>query len=448
MSERLVVIGGDAGGMAAASRARRLRPDLDIVAIEKGDYTSYSACGIPYLVGREVGVVDELVARDPQEFREHLRIDVRMRHEAMAIDLDRREVEVRDHSHNRTIRLGFDHLMLGMGALPLRPPMQGIDNPMVHGVQNLEDASLLIEDMEKRDINNAVIIGGGYIGLEMAEACVRIGLNTTLVDRAKEVMGTLDPDMGARVNQAMREFGVDVRTSSEVESIEDGVIHTADGDIEADLVILGLGVRPNVDLATEAGIELGAGGAIAVDRRQQTSVEGVWAAGDCAESYHLVSQKKVHIALGTVANKQAFVAGTNIAGSYATFPGVVGTAISRICGTEIARSGLTEHEADEAGFGYQAVTVTSTTAAGYHPKAEPIVVKMLAENSSGRLLGAQIVGGQGSAKRIDTVATALHASMTVQEITQLDLSYAPPLSPLWDPVQMAARQAMSILEKG
>lgn len=447
VGERLVVIGGDAGGMVAASQARRLRPDLDIVALEMGEITSYSACGIPYLVGREVGSIEELVAREPREYRERLRIDVRLRHEAMMIDLDRREVEVRDHAHDRTIRLGFDHLMLGLGARPRRPRLPGIDHPMVHGVQNLEDAKDLIGDMERREVAAVVVIGGGYIGMEMAEACRRLGLTTTLLDQAPEVMGTLDPDMGSLVNQALRNAGIEVRTSTQVEGIGDGLVHTSEGDIAADLVILGLGVMPNVAIAEDAGIELGAQGAIAVDRRQQTSAAGVWAAGDCAQSYHLVSQRDVYVALGTVANKQAFVAGTNIAGSYATFPGVVGTAISRICGTEVARTGLTEIEATQAGFGFHAVTVTGPTRASYYPGAESVVVKMVAERGGGRVLGAQIVGGQGAGKRIDTVATALHAGMTVRELTQLDLAYAPSLSPLWDPVQMAARKAMASLEE-
>jgi NADPH-dependent 2,4-dienoyl-CoA reductase/sulfur reductase-like enzyme len=205
--------------------------------------------------------------------------------------------------------------------------------------------------------------------------------------------------------------------------------------------VLGLGVAPNSELAGDAGIELGAGGAISVNRRQATSVEGVWAAGDCADSYHLVTNRKVHIALGTVANKQARVAGTNLAGGYATFPGVVGTAATKVCNTEIARTGLSEHEAERDGFGYHAVIAESTTTAGYLPEARPLTVKMLAERNSGRLLGAQIVGQHGAGKRIDVVATALHAAMTVEEMTHLDLSYAPPFSPVWDPVLVAARRA-------
>jgi NADPH-dependent 2,4-dienoyl-CoA reductase/sulfur reductase-like enzyme len=441
VGERLVVIGGDAGGMGAATQARRLRPDLDIVALEKGDWTSYSACGIPYLVGGHIGGLDELVARTPQQFREQHRIDVRLRHEATGIDLDRRVVEVRDHDHGRTVRLPFDQLMLGMGARPRRPDLPGMDSDAVHGVQTLGDAAHLLAHAEDGPCDRVVVVGGGYIGLEMAEAFVQRGAAVTVVEQAPEVMRTLDPDMGALVRAAMERQNVEVRVGVEVEGVSNGVVHTSDGDLKADLVVLGLGVQPNTELASDAGIQLGAGGAVSVNRRQATSVDGVWAAGDCADSYHLVTTRKVHIALGTVANKQARVAGTNLAGGYATFPGVVGTAATRVCDTEIARTGLTEHEAARDGFGYHAVVAESTTTAGYLPEARPLSVKMIAERNSGRLLGAQIVGQQGAGKRIDVVATALHNAMTVEEMTHLDLSYAPPFSPVWDPVLVAARKA-------
>ena len=441
MGERLVVIGGDAGGMAAASEARRRRPDLDIVALEKGNWTSYSACGIPYLVGGHIGSLEELVARTPQEFRDGHRIDVRLRHEAMAVDLDRREVEVRDHDHGRTVRLGFDHLLFGTGARPRRPDLPGIDHECVMGVQTLDDAAALLAQAERVHARDVVVIGGGYIGLEIAEAFVQRGANVTVVDRGPEVMGTLDPDMGSLVSAAMRKHGVDVRCNTSITAFEPGIVHTDAGELTADLVVLGLGVEPNSELAEDAGVALGASHAIAVNRRQQTSADGVWAAGDCCESYHLVTTRKVYVALGTVANKQSRVAGTNIGGGYATFPGVVGTAITKICDTEIARTGLTEKEATSDGFGFVSVTIESTTTAGYLPSAEPITVKMLAELRSGKLLGAQIVGRDGSAKRIDVVATALHAGMTVEDMTHLDLSYAPPFSPVWDPILVAARKA-------
>ncbi len=448
MGERLLVIGGDAGGMAAASQARRLRGDLDIVALEKGSWTSYSACGIPYLVGGEIGTLEELVARTPQEFRDRFRIDVRLRHEAMAIDLDRRQVEVRDHDRGRTFSLGFDQLMIGTGARPRRPPIDGIDSRDVHGVQTLDDAAHLLTHAERSSATNVVVVGAGYIGLELAEAFTRRGAKVTIVERGSEVMRTFDPDMGALISRAIRTHGIDLRCGTATTGFEDGVVRTDAGDIPADLVVLGLGVVPNAELAGAAGVALGAGGAIAVDRRQRTSIEGVWAAGDCCESTHLVSNRKLYVALGTVANKQSRVAGTNIGGGYATFPGVVGTAITKVCATEASRTGLSEAEAVRDGFGVHAVTIESTTTAGYLAEAQAMTVKVVAEQRSGRLLGAQIVGGPGSAKRIDVFATALHAGMTVEQMTHLDLAYAPPFSPLWDPVLIGARKAAEAVAEG
>ena len=442
-----MVIGGDAGGMGAATQARRLRSDLDIVALERGSRTSYSACGIPFLVGGEVARVDDLVARTPQQLREQHRIDVRLRHEAMAIDIERGEVEVRDHDHGRTFRLGYDQLVLGLGAVPRRPPIPGIDLPHVHGVQTLPDGERLLAAAERGQCADVVVIGGGYIGLEIAEAFVRRGCRVTVVERAPEVMGTMDADMGRMVSDAMRRHGIDVRCGAEAKEITETHVLVDDEEIRADLVVLGLGVEPNVAMARDAGVVIGPSGAIAVDVRQHASAEGVWAAGDCSESLHLVSDRRVHIALGTHANKQARVAGTNIGGGYATFPGVVGTAVTKICDTEVARTGLNEREATDAGFRFHVAKIEATTRAGYYPDAKPITVKLLAERRSGRVLGGQIVGQEGAAKRIDVIATVLHARMDVEEMTSLDLSYAPPFAPVWDPVLVAARQAAGLVAK-
>ena len=447
MPERLVVIGGDAGGMAAASQARRRRADLEIVALEKGRWTSYSACGIPYVVGGEVGSLDELVARSPQEFRDRFRIDARTEHEAMSVDLDKRVIEVRDHNHNRTYRLPFDVLHFGTGAVPMRPPLSGIDLPFVRGVQTLEDADHLLSRVSRSDVGTVVVVGGGYIGLEMAEAFVRRGCKVTVVDRSPEVMGTLDPDMGAMVSEAMRGEGIEVRCGVTVTGFEEGYVLMGEEAIPADLVVLGLGAAPNSKLAAEAGVATGVKGAVVVDRRQRTSIDGVWAAGDCCESFHLVAQRPVHVALGTVANKQGRVAGINLGGGYATFPGIVGTAITKLCSLEVARTGLTEKEAVAAGFGYEVVKIESTTRAGYFPGAAVITVKLIVEQRSGRLLGGQIVGREGAAKRIDILATAITAQMTVEEMTALDLSYAPPFAPVWDPVLVAARKATEALNQ-
>jgi NADPH-dependent 2,4-dienoyl-CoA reductase/sulfur reductase-like enzyme len=446
MGARLVVIGGDAGGMTAAAQARRLDSDLEIVVLERGNWVSYSACGIPYLVGGEVESIHDLVARTPQELRDTYRIDVRLRHEAMAVDLDAREVEVRSHERDRTFRLGFDQLLIATGARPRRPDLPGIDGPTVMGVQTLDDASALLQRVRGAGAGRVVVVGGGYVGLEMAEAFVRRGSEVTVVESSPQVMSTLDHDMGVLVSTAMRRHGIEVRCGTRVEAFSEGIVHTDAGELPADLVILGLGVTPNSELAAEAGIGLGDGQAIRVDRRQATDTEGVWAAGDCCESFHLVTGRPFHIALGTVANKHGRVAGINLGGGYATFPGVVGTAVSKVCSTEVARTGLGEDEARAAGFGCVATTITATTRAGYYPGGGEIRVKMVAERGTGRLLGAQIVGEEGAAKRIDVVATAITRGMRVHELVDLDLSYAPPFSPLWDPVQIAARRSAAAVD--
>jgi NADPH-dependent 2,4-dienoyl-CoA reductase/sulfur reductase-like enzyme len=443
MPERLVVIGGDAAGMAAASQARRLNPNLDIVALERGTRTSYSACGIPYLVAGDVASPEDLVARTPEEFRREHRIDVRMRHEAIAVDLDARTVEVRSLDHDRTFRLGFDQLMFGTGARPIRPALPGLDGPQVRGVQTLDDGCHLLAQAKELGCRDVVVVGAGYIGLEMAEAFHRWGARVVLVEAAERPMSrTLDPDMGDRVVRQVHQLGIEARFGVGVEGFEDGVVHTRAGPVRADLVVLGLGVAPESTLAEQAGLTLGTRGSISVDRRQAASAPGVWSAGDCAETYNRVSQRRMHVALGTVANKTGRVAGVNIGGGYATFPGVVGTAITKVCGTEVSRTGLSTDEAERAGFQVVSATVETTTVAGYLPDAEPMTAKAIAEKGTGRLLGFQIVGGRGAAKRIDTAATAITAEMTVMDVVELDLSYAPPFSSVWDPVQVAARAAV------
>jgi NADPH-dependent 2,4-dienoyl-CoA reductase/sulfur reductase-like enzyme len=440
VAERLVVIGGDAGGMTAATNARRKDPTLDIVALERGAWTSYSACGIPYLVGGEVDAVEDLVARTPEELRNDSRIDVRIHHEVTAIDLDRRSVEVRDLARQRSFHLDFDLLHIATGARPTRPPLPGIDLDHVRGVQTLDDGKALLDRARTSTCDEVVVVGGGYIGLEMAEAFVRWGAKVTVVESADQLMSTLDHDMAERLLAPMAGLGITVRLDTKVAAFEPGRVLLEGADpLPADLVVLGLGVTPNGELAHEAGVELGVRGAIAVDRRQRTSAEGVYAAGDCATSMHRVSGRPVHVALGTVANKQGRVAGINLGGGYATFPGVVGTAATRVCSVEVARTGLTGREVAAAGFDAVWATIESTTHAGYLPDAAPISVKLAAERATGRLLGAQIVGGAGSGKRIDVVATALHAEMTVHDLIDLDLAYVPPLSSVWDPIAVAAR---------
>ena len=347
MSERLVVVGGDAAGMSAASQARRRRgpDDLEIVAFERGNYTSFSACGIPYYVGNVVKDFDELIVRDPQTFQSKQAIDARVRHEVVEIDLDKGAVEVRDLDAGTTTWEGYDQLVVATGAKPIRPSLEGIDAERIFGVQVLDDGAAIAKALDEHKPKNAVVIGGGYIGLEMAEAFVMRGLNVAVVEAAPQPMSRLDPDMGESVAVAMRDMGIALYTNEKVSGFEnkDGVVSnvvTPERSLPADIVVLGLGARPNTELARAAGIPCGPTDGVRVDRRMRAGVDGVWAAGDCAEKFHLVSRRPVAIALGTHANKEGRIAGINIGGGYATFPGVLGTAVSKICDLEVARTGL------------------------------------------------------------------------------------------------------------
>ena len=448
---RMVVIGGDAAGMGAASQARRRRPaaDLAIVAFERGPHTSYSACGMPYYASGMVDDAERLVVRTPEQFAAR-QIDARVRHQVEEIDLDGGRVRVNDLDNGRAFDEPWDVLVVATGAEPLRPAVPGLDLQGVYGLSILQDGLDLRRAIDAKP-RRAVVIGGGYIGLEAAEALVYRGIPTALVDRGPEVMGTLDPDMGALVGQALRDAGVELHLNEKVEAIEGDervrAVRTAARTLDADLVVLGLGTRPAVGLAESSGIQLGESGAIAVNPRMQTAHDGVWAAGDCAEARHLVSGKPVSYHLGTIANKQGRVCGINIGGGYATFPGVLGTAVSKIFDVEVARTGLSEAELDELGLEWEQTAVDSTTRAGYFPGAAPIRTKVLAERRSGRLLGAQIVGKEGAAKRIDVFATAIWNGMTAQDMVNLDLSYAPPFSPVWDPVLIAVRKLSEQVER-
>ena len=371
---------------------------------------------------------------------------MRVLHEVDEIDAAGRSVRVRDLTSGRSRWESYDQLLIATGAVPICPDLPGSDAIDICGVNTLESGLEIRRRLDTGDIKRAVVVGGGYIGLEMAEALVRRGLEVSLIDRSSQVMGTLDEDMGALVSQALRDSGVTLHLEEELRSFR-----TADGKVTgivtdkrtlpADMVILGLGVRPNTALAKAAGIPLGEKGAIRVNPRMETGIAGIWAAGDCAESFHLVSRRPFFIALGTVANRHGRVAGINLGGGYATFPGVLGTAVTKICQVEVARTGLQEKELGELGIEWVSAVIKSRTKAGYFPGAGEITVKVLAERGSGRLLGGQIVGMEGSAKRIDTLATALHAGFTVEEMINLDLGYAPPFSPVWDPVVIAAREA-------
>jgi NADPH-dependent 2,4-dienoyl-CoA reductase/sulfur reductase-like enzyme len=440
MAQRLAIIGGDAAGMSAASIARRRDPELDVVAFERGAYTSFSACGIPYYVGGEVEDSHRLVSRDPAEHRKR-GIDVRMGCEVLAIDLAARRLTVRT-ADARECSEPFDQLVVATGAEAAPPPIPGAE--AIEPARTIDAGERLRSALE-RGGRCAVVIGAGYIGLEMAEAFVSQGLSVTMIDRAPQVMLTLDADMACHVQEAAERMDIRVVLDASIEEIvtKDGApveVRTETDRYPADHVVIGTGAKPVVDLAEAAGLQVGDSGALRVDDHQRCpGHDGVFAAGDCAESRHRLLDRQVNIQLGTHANKQGRIAGANATGADLRFPGVIGTAVSKICRYEVARTGLSEREAADAGIEVVSAVIEDRTRAGYYPGAGPIWVKLVAEPHSGRLLGGQIVGVEGAAKRIDVLATAVWTHLAVDELALLDLSYAPPFSGVYDPLLIAAR---------
>ncbi|MGH9431012.1 MAG: FAD-dependent oxidoreductase [Terriglobia bacterium] len=453
-SERLVVVGGVAAGLSAASQARRVNPQLEIIVYEKGPDISYSACGLPYFIAGAVRQADDLRVYSAEFFRERRNIQVLTHHEVGEISTSRHRVTVATPS-GRQIEVHYDHLVLATGAEPARPEIPGIDLPGVFHVNDLQSTLALHRFLEGEHPRRAVIIGGGYIGLEMAEALATGGIEVTLVERSTTLFESVDEEISAVVDAELAAHGVKAIRSAAVTALlagSGGQVRRAvwdgseGGATEADFVVLATGVRPRTRLAVEAGIQLGPTGAIAVNEYMETSAAAVFAAGDCAESTHRVSGRPTYVPLGTTANKQGRVAGQNAGGIRARFPGIVGTAVLKVFSLEVARTGLSLTEARDAGFRPRQAVARAANRARYLG-GKDLTVKLVADPAGGRLLGAQMAGPEGVAKRIDVFAAALEARMTVEQISQLDLSYAPPFAPVWDPVLIGAQEMLRELKR-
>lgn len=452
MSERVVVIGGDAAGMTVASALRRKLPEGDeVVVLERGSWTSYSACGIPYWISGEVDAPERLIARTVEEHRAN-GIDVRMGVEATAIDPETRTVSIRDADD-----LAYDRLVIATGAEPVRPELPGIDGAGIYGVQTLDDGQALIDGLADKP-ERVVVVGSGYVGLEIAEACVARGFDTTVVDRSPAPLSIIEPQLGEKVAAAMRGHGIRLLAGTAVTgfTLDDAggvkAVTTKDDSIDADLVVLGLGVTARSGLAADAGLPLGAKGGIVVDEHQRVvGFDDIWAAGDCVVTKDRITGDLIHVPLGTHANKQGLVAADSILSeclgleARLSFPGIVRTAITKFCALEISRTGLGVRQAREAGFDPVSVSIETTNFAGYMPDPGTMTVVMIADRSTRRVLGAQIVGAEDSALRIDVAATAIAAGLTIDDIVMLDLAYAPPFASVWSPIQVAARAAVKAL---
>jgi NADPH-dependent 2,4-dienoyl-CoA reductase/sulfur reductase-like enzyme/rhodanese-related sulfurtransferase len=439
---RIVIVGGGAAGPKAAARARRLDPTAQITIVEKDEVISYAGCGLPYYIS---GVVEERkslvasalgVVRDPEFFAASKCVTVLNRTEATAIHRDRHELEVRDLQSGETKLLPYDKLIIATGADPAEPPIPGKDLQNVLRLKIVEDADRFRQIMGAEACPSVVIIGGGLIGMEMAEAIVECGRAVTIVEMLPHILTMLDPDMSALVEKHLRELGVKVMTSTRVERIEgDGRVKcvvTSAGEIPADLVLLSIGIRPNVSLARDAGLEIGPSGAIRVDSRMQTSDPDIYAAGDCAEKLCLIGDTGCFLPLGSVANKEGRVAGSNAVGHPDSFPGICSSTALKVLDWNIARTGLTATQAEKMGMDVVCATVAGPDRPYYFPGSSPVVIKLVAERGTGRLLGVQGAGPGDVVKRVDVAAVALTANMTVDQVANLDLTYAPPYSEALD----------------
>ena len=455
---RIVVVGGVAAGMSAASRAKRQNPDAEVVVFERGEFISYGACGLPYVLSGQAGNSTDdfgaLVARTPAQMRAR-GVSVRLRHEVLSVDAGAATISVRDLNSGRTRHEPYDHLLLATGVAPVRPDWENLNAAGVHVLREIPDAQAIEATLRggapHGGVMRAVVIGGGYIGLEMAEALHSRGLKVVLLESAPQLAGRmLDAEYRAIVGAELERGGIEVRAGVKVEGLHARAgrvtgVQTGAGTVRADLVIVAVGVRPRVELAKSAGVRLGKTGAIATDVRMQTNVPGVWAAGDNAESLNRVSRRKVHLPLGLGANRMGRVAGVNMAGGDAKFPGVVGSAVFRVLGLSVARTGLTHEESLALGLDAVSADIHSTDHARYFHDSRPIQVRLTAERGTGRLLGAQLLGRGDAVKRIDVVAALLHGRGKVQALAEMDLAYAPPFSGVWDVLLVAAGKLRAMI---
>lgn len=432
---RLVVVGGVAAGMSAAARARRVDRSLEILVLERGQHVSWAACGLPFYVSGRVASLDELILHTPDYFRRERNIDVRTGAEVVAIQPARRQVVLRGGE-----RISYDKLVIACGARPVRE-LPGADLPHVFTLHTLEDARRLREFIEQRRPQRAVVVGTGYIGLEVADGLAERGLCVTVLEASPYILGRQDRELTEIVTRHLAARGIQFRLGTRVSAIQaEGVEGTP-----ADLIVLATGVRPNVELAAEAGIELGRHGAIRVNERMETNLAGVYAAGDCAETVHVVTGAPVYIPLGTTANKMGRVAGANAAGRRERFPGVAGTLIVALRDLAVAMTGLSSTEARQAGFSPVSVRIEAPDRSRYMG-SDPTWVELVADRNTTRLLGGSVIGKRGVAGRINVLAAAITAGMTTEQFAQLDLAYTPPVAPVWDPLLVAANQLRRALE--
>jgi NADPH-dependent 2,4-dienoyl-CoA reductase/sulfur reductase-like enzyme/rhodanese-related sulfurtransferase len=452
MRRKIVVVGGVAGGASAAAKARRQDEFAEIIVFEKGPYISFANCGLSYYISGEIADRSNLFLQTPESFKVRHNIEVKVNHKVMKILREKKCVVVSDLSSGREFEESYDKLILAPGALPIVPPLPGIQAKNVFTVRSIPDIDNIQQYLNDRSITQVAVVGGGYIGLEMTEALLTRGLSVKVIEKANQILPPMDREMTQPIQNHLQQKGVEVILGDGVKEFlldKNGLVKKigleSGRTIPAQMAILSIGIRPDIQLAREAGLKIGSSGAVEVNERMETSDPDIYAVGDCAESVHLVTGKKVWIALGGPANKQGRIAGANAAGGCKVMKGVLGTAIVKVCDMVAARTGLNEREATQHGLDYYCSYIHADDHASYYPGAKRLTIKLLIENTNGRLLGAQVIGSSGVDKRIDVLATALYAGLTIEDLGNLDLAYAPQFGSARDPVIVAGFVAENIL---
>jgi NADPH-dependent 2,4-dienoyl-CoA reductase/sulfur reductase-like enzyme/rhodanese-related sulfurtransferase len=448
---KLLIIGGVAGGATAAARARRLNEDAEIIVFERGEYISFANCGLPYYIGGVITHRNSLLVTTIKDFIERYDVDVRIFSEVIRIDRANKQVEVRNHKTGETYVETYDKLILSPGAEPVHPPIPGIDLPNIFSLRNIPDTDRISQYVDERKPESVVIVGAGFISLEMTDNLVRKGCKVTLVEMLDQVMNVLDYDMAVIVQKHLESKGVTCMLGNTVEAFASKggkTVVTTDkgGDIEADLVLMTIGVKPDNRIAREAGLEIGSTGGIKVNAAMRTSDPDIFAVGDAVEIRDIVTEAPVLVALAGPANKQGRIAADNAMGRMSVFNGALGTSIAKVFDLSVASTGASEKRLVARNIPYLTSYTHPNSHATYYPGAQQMAIKLLFAPGDGKILGTQIVGGAGVDKRIDVIATALKAGMTVYDLEELELAYAPPYSSAKDPVNIAGFAAANILK--
>ncbi len=448
--ETFVIVGGVAGGASCAARLRRLNENAEIIMLERSPYISFASCGLSYYISGEIKEREKLLIQTPKKFIQRFGVDVRTRNEVLSIDRNAKAIEVRDVENQKTYRQPYDRLVLSPGAAPLRPPLPGIDGPRIFSLRSLEDADRIKSFLDKQEPRKAVVVGGGFIGLEMTECLHHRGIDVTLVEMAEQVMLSQDPEIAEFIHQHLQLHGIELLLGTSVEAFHecsDGRVSaqlSGGTSIDSDLVLLAIGVTPETELAKEAGLSLGDSGGIMVNESLQTNDPDIYAIGDAIETVDLMAGGRRLVPLAGPANKQGRICADHISGKPATFRGTLGTNIVRVFDLTIGGTGANEKTLKEKGIDYVKSYIHSASHVGYYPGATPLVIKILFSPESKKLLGAQIVGIEGVDKKIDVLATALHGGMKVHDLMELELSYAPQYGAAKDGVNMAGYVADNI----